>query len=142
VDRNLDYTLLYRVAKAYFKDEKTQQEIADVENFSRSQISRLLKRVLDENLVTYTLNFPAQVDEDAMAEQLREMSGLSPAVTAPAVKIAGIGVLGQCTVGVCEDAGEKALAKTAEILTSACCVYLSLPLLQAVMDLLEHLLGG
>jgi len=77
-----------------------------------------------------------------VAEQLREMSGLSPAVTAPAVKIAGIGVLGQCTVGVCEDAGEKALAKTAEILTSACCVYLSLPLLQAVMDLLEHLLGG
>ena len=29
MDRNLDYTLLYRVAKAYFKDKKTQQEIAN-----------------------------------------------------------------------------------------------------------------
>lgn len=83
MDRNLDYTLLYRVAKAYFKDKKTQQEIADVENFSRSQISRLLKRVLDEELVTYALNFPAKVDESALAEQLRDRLGLEKVVLIP-----------------------------------------------------------
>ena len=36
MDRNLDYTLLYRVAKAYFQEPRTQQEIADVENFVHS----------------------------------------------------------------------------------------------------------
>lgn len=83
MDRNLDYTLLYRVAKAYYLDQKTQQEIADVENFSRSQISRILKRALDEGLVTYTLNFPAVVDETAMAQALQERLGLEQVVLIP-----------------------------------------------------------
>lgn len=83
MDRNLDYTLLYRVAKAYFLDQKTQQEIADVENFSRSQISRILKRALDEGLVTYTLNFPAVVDEAAMSRALEETLGLEKVVLIP-----------------------------------------------------------
>ena len=83
MDRNLDYTLLYRVAKAYYKDQKTQQEIADVENFSRSQISRLLKRALEEELVTYTLNFPSEVDEDALSRRLCEELGLEKVVLIP-----------------------------------------------------------
>lgn len=83
MDRNLDYTLLYRVAKAYYKDKKTQQEIADIENFSRSQISRILKRAEDEGLVTYTLNFPVVVDEVAMAQQLQNTLGLEQVVLIP-----------------------------------------------------------
>lgn len=83
MDRNLDYTLLYRVAKAYYKDKKTQQEIAEVENFSRSQISRLLKRAQDEELVTYTLNFPCEVDEQALSKQLQDYLGLDRLVLIP-----------------------------------------------------------
>ncbi|MBQ8390794.1 MAG: hypothetical protein IJX52_07450 [Oscillibacter sp.] len=83
MDRNLDYTLLYRVAKAYYLDQKTQQEIADVENFSRSQISRILKKALDEGLVTYTLNFPAVVDEEAMTRELQSCLGLEKVVLIP-----------------------------------------------------------
>ena len=83
LERNLDYTLLYRVAKAYYLDQKTQQEIADVENFSRSQISRILKRALDEGLVTYSLNFPVSVDEDAMSQKLEELLGLEKVALIP-----------------------------------------------------------
>lgn len=83
MERNLDYTLLYRVAKAYYIDQKTQQEIADVENFSRSQISRILKRALDEGLVTYSLNFPIVVDEEAMSRQIEEILGLNKVVLIP-----------------------------------------------------------
>ena len=72
----MDYTLLYRVAKAYFVDQRTQQEIADIENFSRSQISRILKKALEENLVSYKLNFPSDVDEEALSAQLLEALGL------------------------------------------------------------------
>lgn len=76
MDKNLDYTLMYRVAKAYYQDQRTQQEIADVENFSRSQVSRLLKRALDEGLVTYKLVFPGMVDDDGLASQLKDCLGL------------------------------------------------------------------
>ena len=83
MDRNMDYTLLYRVAKAYFKENKTQQEISEVENFSRSQISRLLKKAQEENLVTYELNFPTDIDEAVVGEQLRQHLGLARVVLVP-----------------------------------------------------------
>lgn len=83
MDQNLDYTLLYRVAKAYFKDKMTQQEIAEVENFSRSQISRMLKKAQDEDLVTYTLNFPSNVDEGDLAAKLQETLKLQKVVLIP-----------------------------------------------------------
>ena len=76
MERHIDYTLLYRVAKAYFVDQRTQQEIADIENFSRSQISRIIKKALEENLVTYKLNFPTDVDEEALSGRLLEELGL------------------------------------------------------------------
>jgi len=83
VDRNIDYTLLYRVAKAYFVDQRTQQEIADIENFSRSQISRFLKKAFEENLVSYSLNFPTEVNEEALSEQLCRVLGLERVVLIP-----------------------------------------------------------
>ena len=83
MDQNLDYTLLYRVAKAYYKDKMTQQEIAEVENFSRSQISRMLKRAQDEELVTYSLNFPSGVDEETLADTVKKSLGLERVVLVP-----------------------------------------------------------
>lgn len=83
MDRNLDYTLLYRVAKAYFQEQRTQQEIADVENFSRSQISRLLKKALDENLVQYTLAFPSDVNDAELSERLCRVLGIKKVVLIP-----------------------------------------------------------
>ncbi len=83
MERNIDYTLLYRVAKAYFVDQRTQQEIADIENFSRSQISRILKKAFEENLVSYRLNFPSDIDEEALSSQLQEKLHLERVVLIP-----------------------------------------------------------
>lgn len=83
MERNIDYTLLYRVAKAYYLDGRTQQEIADIENFSRSQISRILKKALDENLVSYRLNFPSDVNEKELSNALCQHLGLERVVLIP-----------------------------------------------------------
>ena len=83
MDKNLDYTLMYRVAKAYYQDQRTQQEIADMENFSRSQVSRLLKRAPDEGLVTSKLVFPGMVDEVGLAARLEASLGLERVVLVP-----------------------------------------------------------
>ena len=75
-------------------------------------------------------------------EKLREISGLNSAVTAPLTKVAGLGVLTQVSCSLCEDAGEKALAKTVEICGAVFAVYVSLPLMSTVLELLEGVLGG
>lgn len=76
------------------------------------------------------------------AEKLRDLSGLNGAATAPLLKVAGLGILTQVSSSLCEDAGEKAMAKTVEICGSVFAVYVSLPLMTAVLELLESVLGG
>lgn len=76
------------------------------------------------------------------AARLRQLSGLSDSVTAPLLKVTGMGLLTQVACGLCEDAGEKALARTVEICGSVFAVYVSLPLMTAVVELLESMLGG
>lgn len=78
----------------------------------------------------------------SVVEQLRELSGLNETVTAPLLKVTGIGLLVQVAGSVCEDAEEKALAKAVEIGGSVLSVYAALPLLTAVLKLLEEMLGG
>lgn len=75
-------------------------------------------------------------------ERLRELSGLNSSATAPLLKTVGIGLLTQLAVGVCEDAGEKSLAGAAQIGGTVMALYAALPLVTAVLELLEDMLGG
>lgn len=75
-------------------------------------------------------------------QQLKKLSGLGDGVTAPLLKVAGIGLLTQAAAGVCIDAGEGGLGKAVEISGSVLALYAALPLLSAVLTLLEKLLGG
>lgn len=75
-------------------------------------------------------------------EQLKRLSGLSDAVTAPLLKVTGIGILTQVAGGVCADAGETSLTKAVELTGSFLALYAAIPLLSSVLELLEQLLGG
>lgn len=74
-------------------------------------------------------------------QRLETLSGLSGAATAPMLKVAGIGLLTQIAGTICDDAGEKALCKAVEIGGAVLSFYISMPLLTAVLDLLEEMLG-
>ena len=76
------------------------------------------------------------------AERLRTLSGLNGSVTSPLLKSAGLGILTQVAGSLCEDAGEKSLAKTVDICGSIFALYVSLPLMNSVLELMEHILGG
>lgn len=78
----------------------------------------------------------------SVVERLRDLSGLNEAVTAPLLKVTGIGLLTQVAGSVCEDAEERTLAKAVEIGGSVLSVYAALPLLSAALELLEEMLGG
>ncbi len=79
-------------------------------------------------------------DVVAMAEDLREMAGLSPAVVAPVLKAVGIAVLTQIASQVCRDAGEGGIAAAAETAGTALALCAALPLLRAVLDTVGALL--
>ena len=78
----------------------------------------------------------------SVVERLRDLSGLNETVTAPLLKVTGIGLLTQVAGSVCEDAEERTLAKAVEIGGSVLSVYAALPLLSAALELLEEMLGG
>ena len=75
-------------------------------------------------------------------QTIRDLTGLADSVTAPMIRVAGIGLLTQLAGTVCEDAGEKTLSKTVEIGGKILSIYTALPVLRAVIQLLEQMLGA
>lgn len=57
------------------------------------------------------------------------------------LKVAGIGILSQVAVFVCNDAGNQSLAKSLQIITTAVLLSISVPLLEEILSLLEVMLG-
>lgn len=75
-------------------------------------------------------------------QTLRELTGLTQATTAPLYKAIGIGVLTQVCGAVCEDAEEKTLAKAVEIGGTITSLSVSVPLISALLAVLQEALGG
>ena len=78
----------------------------------------------------------------SVAREIQELSGLGTAVTAPLFKVTAIGMLCRIAAGVCSDAGEQGLQKAVELSGSLLALYAALPLVSAVLALLEDMLGG
>lgn len=75
-------------------------------------------------------------------QNLRELTGMTQATTAPLYKSIGIGVLTQVCGAVCEDAEEKTLAKAVEIGGTILSLSVSVPLISALLTVLQEALGG
>lgn len=75
-----------------------------------------------------------------LAQSLADRAGLEPALAAPLWKCLGLGLLTELSSGLCADAGQGALAKLVELGGGVLCLCVSLPLVQAVLALIEDLL--
>ena len=78
----------------------------------------------------------------SLLRRLEALSGVAPAVLAPVFKAAVIGVLTNIAAGVCADSGETGLGRMVELCGTVMALHLSVPLITAVLDLLDSLLGG
>ena len=74
-----------------------------------------------------------------LAKSLAERAELDGTLTAPLWKCLGLGLLTEISASVCDDAGQSALAKLVELGGGLLCIVASLPLLQAVLALIEEL---
>lgn len=81
--RKPELTLLYRIARRYYIDKLSQSEIAEMENISRSQISRLLDRAEELGVVTISVQMPADPELAALADAVKRGLGLADLVIAP-----------------------------------------------------------
>lgn len=73
---------------------------------------------------------------------MQSFTGLQDALLRPVWKTVGVCLLSQIAAAFCSDAGEQALAKMVELCGSVLCLYLSLPLLQAVYEMIQTMAGG
>lgn len=73
--------------------------------------------------------------------EIRAIGGLDREFLSILLKCAGIGFLAELASLICVDAGESAMAKALQILANAAVIFLSLPLLREMIELLEEVLG-
>ena len=57
------------------------------------------------------------------------------------LKVVGIGLVGEIASLICADAGNGSLGKSLQFLASTVIIYLSIPVLNGLMDLLQQILG-
>ena len=59
----------------------------------------------------------------------------------PILKAAGIGIVAEIAGLICTDSGNAALGKSIQLLSAAVILWLSLPLLQSLLELMQRMLG-
>lgn len=73
--------------------------------------------------------------------QLETLSQLDNGMVEILLKVVGIGLLGQLSTLICEDSGNSAMGKALQILTSGVILWLAIPLLQELIELVKEILG-
>ncbi len=71
--------MLYRIARQYYIENLTQEEIARRLHVSRGYVSRLLQKCLDEGIVQVHIQYPFLTDA-SLEQELRKQFGLKDAV--------------------------------------------------------------
>jgi stage III sporulation protein AD len=73
--------------------------------------------------------------------RIAEMTKLDSDMVGIVFKAVGIAMVGELAACVCVDAGNSALGKTVELLTAAVVLWLSIPLLESVLELISTVLA-
>lgn len=77
-----------------------------------------------------------------LLKQLQTLGNLQPEWLSVMLKAVGIGLVVEMGALICSDAGNAALAKTLQILGAVAVLWLSIPLMNSLISLLEQILGG
>ncbi|QRN83821.1 DNA-binding transcriptional regulator [Chloroflexota bacterium] len=71
-----DFPMLYRIAKSYYIDNLSQEQIAKCESISRPHVSRILAKARASGVVKFQVEMPKLDDTEKLAEALRERLNL------------------------------------------------------------------
>ena len=74
-------------------------------------------------------------------KKLEDLGGLDEVMIEILLKSTGIGIITEIANLVCKDAGNESMGKSMQLLGTAVILYLSLPLFQTLIELLQKILG-
>lgn len=77
-----------------------------------------------------------------LLQQLQTLGDLQPQWLSIMLKSVGIGLIVEIGGLICNDAGNSAMGKTLQVLGAAAVLWLSIPLINSLISLLEQILGG
>lgn len=75
-------------------------------------------------------------------QQLQSIASLDEEMLSILLKVVGAALIGEIATLVCNDAGNAAMGKALQLLTVAVILWLSLPMLSALLELMEKILGN
>lgn len=78
----------------------------------------------------------------AFIDKLKTIGGLDGDFVNVLLKAVGIGMIAEITGLICADAGNSSLGKTLQILSGAVILWISLPIFEELLELLENILGA
>ena len=73
-------------------------------------------------------------------QKLEDIGKLNHEMISILVKVLGIGLLSEFVSMICADAGNAALGKTLKVLSSVVILWLALPMLHSLLDLIDDIL--
>lgn len=76
------------------------------------------------------------------AETLRSMGGLNNDIISTILKAVGIGLVAEIAETLCADSGNAAMGKTIQILSASIILWLSLPVMKTLLELVGQILEG
>lgn len=76
-----------------------------------------------------------------LIESLRELCGLEPEFMSIILKVVGVGLVAELAALICADAGNAALGRAVELLAASAVLWLCIPLITALMELIQQMTG-
>lgn len=73
-------------------------------------------------------------------DRLQQNSGIDSSVLIILLKITGLGLIAEIATLICTDAGNASMGKAIGILTSAAVLWMALPVMQELLDLITQIL--
>lgn len=74
-------------------------------------------------------------------EKLESLGNLDSSMISILFKIVGIGIISEVAGMICSDAGNASMGKALQILASAVILWLSIPIFNAMLELIQEILG-
>ena len=74
-------------------------------------------------------------------QQLEEMIPLDNGLLNRLIKMMGIGLVGEIASMICADSGNSAMGKTLQLLTTIVILWMALPLIQTLLDMIRGVLN-
>ena len=76
-----------------------------------------------------------------LVSRLHRLSDMDGSLLSVVIKAVGISLVAEIAALICGDSGNAALGKAVQILASAAVLWLSVPLINSLMDLLQKIVG-